>query len=61
MEILEVLKEFGVLGVAILGMFMIYQDMNKQQKSREERYLSIIDGSLKDITEALQKLIERSK
>lgn len=59
MEILEILKEFGVLGVSIFGMFLIYSDMNKQQTAREEKYLDMINGSLKDVVESLQILLER--
>lgn len=57
MEFIEVFKEFGVLGVTILALYMIYSDMSKQQKAREEKYLDMINGSLKDIMESLQKLL----
>lgn len=61
MEVMNVFKEFGLLGVTILALYMIYSDMNKQQKAREEKYLEMINGSLKDIMESLQNLLRSDK
>lgn len=59
MPTMEIIKEFGLIGVLLVGMFMIYKDMSTQQQRREEQYLLIINKGLKEITDALHKLCHK--
>lgn len=55
MDISNLIQQFGIGGVMLWGMYILYKDMNAQQKAREEKLMNLITLNLKVIEETVKE------